>query len=99
MILDNQYLRDTLTEGKYPKRIPIENLTILLFITTIMIIGIFTVSGIDLFKTLAITLAITFYHFAMRLFIGFIYHAKFNNSIFIFPDNSVCVVWCNRSIY
>ena len=58
-----------------------KNLTILLFITTIMIIGIFTVSGIDLFKTLAITLAITFYHFAMRLFIGFIYQAKFNNNI------------------
>ena len=58
-----------------------KRIIIILFVVTIIMIGIYMVFEINLFKTLAITFAITFYHFAMRLLIGFIYQQKLNNNI------------------
>ncbi len=44
-------------------------------------IGLYITFEYDVFKTLAITFLITFYHFAIRLFIGFLYQKRFNNNI------------------
>ncbi len=53
----------------------------ILVVVTIISTGIYAIFEINLFKTLAITFAITFYHFAMRLLVGFIYQQKFANNI------------------
>ncbi len=53
----------------------------LLLVMTMIMIGLYIVFEIDFFKTVAITFAITFYHFFMRLLIGFIYQQKFKNNI------------------
>ena len=55
--------------------------TIILLIITVIIICIYIAFEIDLFKALAITFAITFYHFAMRLLVGYIYQVKLNNNV------------------
>ncbi len=44
-------------------------------------LSVFIVSKNEFIKTLTITFGVTFYHFAMRLLIGFLYQCKYNNNI------------------
>ncbi len=56
-------------------------ITVILMIITTIMLGVYIISDSSFFKTLTITFATTFYHFAMRLLIGFLYQQKFNNCI------------------
>ncbi|MFI3227566.1 MAG: hypothetical protein R3Y09_09170 [Clostridia bacterium] len=62
--------------SKIMKRITFFSLMITLFTTII-----YLTFKISLFKTLAITFATTFYHFAMRLLVGMYYQRKYANNI------------------
>lgn len=84
-------------EGKVIKAFMNKITVILIFVTMIMI-GIYVVSELVFFKTLAIAFGTTFYHFAMRLLIGFIYQLRCNNNI-SWENSWFQVNTCEMKIY
>lgn len=55
--------------------------TIILFLATLAMVALYAGYEISLFKTLAITSATAFYHFAIRLLIGIFFERKYGNNI------------------